>query len=105
MMNLLFPKDMKMVDLLPANRKRRKDEDNDSVLPTDWLECTVEAHPSLDQSFGPGTWKCLMMGDLMTQYGASTPEPPGSLVIFKVQRHGNTIWRLKRKSRLFKWLM
>ena len=58
-----------MVNLLPANRKQRKDEDDDSVLPMDWLERTAEAHPSLDWSFGPGTWKRLMMGDLMTQYG------------------------------------
>ena len=94
-----------MVDLLPVDRKWHADEDDDSICPTDWLERTSEAHPALDRSFGPGRWKCLMMGDLMTQYGASTPEPPGSLVIFKVQRNGNTIWRLKRKSRLFKWLM
>jgi hypothetical protein len=40
------------------------------VLPTDWLERTMEAHPCLDWSFGPGTWKHLMMGDLMTHYGS-----------------------------------
>ena len=38
---------IRLVDLLPANRKRRED-DNDSVLPMDWLEHTAEAHPSLD---------------------------------------------------------
>ena len=59
-----------MVNLLPIDRKWHEDEDNDSVLPIDWLDCTSEAHPILDQSFGPGTWKHLMMGDLMTQYGS-----------------------------------
>ena len=49
------------VDLLPVNRKH-PDEDDDSVHPTDWLEC-------LYRSFGPGTWKRLRIGDLMTQYG------------------------------------
>ena len=58
-----------MFDLLSADRKRCKDADDDSVLPTDWLERITEAHPSPDRSFGPGTWKRLMMGDLMTQYG------------------------------------
>jgi hypothetical protein len=57
------------VDLLPVDRKWHADEDNDSVRPTDWLERTAEAHPTLDRSFGPGTWKRLMIGDLMTQYG------------------------------------
>jgi hypothetical protein len=57
------------VDLLPVDRKWHADEDDDSVHPTDWLERTAEAHPTLDRSFGPGTWKRLMIGDLMTQYG------------------------------------
>ena len=59
-----------MVDLLPADRKWHEDEDDDSVLPRDWLECTSETHPSLDWRFGPGMWKCLMMGDLIAQYGS-----------------------------------
>ena len=59
-----------MVDLLPTDRKQCEDEDDDSALPTDWLEHTAEAHPSLNRSFCPGMWKCLMMGDLMIQYGS-----------------------------------
>jgi hypothetical protein len=59
---------IRTANLLPADRKQHADEDDDSVLPTDWLECTAEAHPSLDWSFGPGIWKRLMIGDLMTQY-------------------------------------
>ena len=61
---------IRMVDLLPANRKRCEDENDGSVRPTDWLEHTAEAHPALDQSYGPGTWKRLMMGDRVTQYGS-----------------------------------
>ena len=56
-----------MVYLLPVDRKQCAEEEDDSVHPTNWLERTAEAHPALDQSFGPGTWKRLMMGDLMTQ--------------------------------------
>ena len=58
-----------MVDLLPADRHRSKQEDNNSSLPTDWLEHTGELHPTLDLSFSPGTFKSLAMGDNMTQYG------------------------------------
>ena len=57
---------MLMVDLLPVDRARCEEDDYNSVLPSDWLECTGELHPSLDRSFGPGTWKSLSMGDLMT---------------------------------------
>ena len=42
-----------MVDLLPTDRARREKDDDDSVLPSDWLECTGEIHPSFDLSFGP----------------------------------------------------
>ena len=59
---------IRMVNLLPADRQRREQEDDDSLLPTDWLECTGELHPVLNRSFGPGTWKRLAMGDNMTQY-------------------------------------
>jgi len=55
-----------MVDLLPTDRKRREDEDDASDVPTDWVEHTEATHHSLSRSFGPGTWKCVMMGDLMT---------------------------------------
>jgi hypothetical protein len=61
---------IRMVNLLPANRKRPEENDNDPILPTDWLECTGEIHPSLDLTYCPGTWKHLCMGDLMTQYGS-----------------------------------
>ena len=61
-MNLISPKDMKIASAQliyspPTENGNR-------------LERTTEAHPSLDRSFGPGTWKRLMMGDLMTQYGS-----------------------------------
>ena len=46
---------IRTADLLPANRKWCADEDDDSVRPTDWLKRTLEAHPALDRSFGPGT--------------------------------------------------
>ena len=58
-----------MINLLPVDRARHEEDDDDSILPTDWLERTGKLHHSLDQSFGPGTWKSLMMGDLMCQYG------------------------------------
>ena len=58
-----------MVDLLHTNRQRHEHEDDNSLLPTDWLEHTGELHPALDLSFGPGTWKSLAMGDNKTQYG------------------------------------
>ena len=58
-----------MVDLLPTNRQHHEQEDDNSFLPTDWLECTRELHPAFDHSFGPGTWKSLTMGDNKTQYG------------------------------------
>jgi hypothetical protein len=54
------------VDLLFANRHRREQEEDNSFLPTDWLECTGELHPMLDHSFDPGTWKSLAMGDNKT---------------------------------------
>jgi hypothetical protein len=60
---------IRMVNLLPADRHRREQEDNNSALPTDWLECTGEPHPALDCSFGPRTWNSLIMGDNKTQYG------------------------------------
>ena len=60
---------IRTVDLLPNDKKRREQDDDNSVLPTDWLEHTGEASLALDHDFGKGTWKRLMMGDLMTQYG------------------------------------
>ena len=57
-----------MVDLLPTDRKCNEEEEDDSVLLSDWLECTGKIHPSLDLSFCKGTWKSLFMGDLKTQY-------------------------------------
>ena len=63
------------IDLTLKDRKRREDADDDSVLPTDWLEHTAELHPSLDPTFGPRTWRCLAMGDLMTQYGSFYTNP------------------------------
>ncbi len=60
---------IRTVDLLPEDRKRREQEDDDSVLPSDWLERTAEISFALDHDFGKGTWKRLMMGDLMTMYG------------------------------------
>ena len=56
----------RMVDMLPADRAHCNESDNDSVLPSNWLECTGEIHPLLDLSFGTGTWKSLSMGDLKT---------------------------------------
>jgi hypothetical protein len=62
---------IRTVDLTPEDRKRSEDADDDSVLPTDWLERMAELHHAgLDHCFGPGTWKCLMMGDLLTQYSS-----------------------------------
>ena len=55
-----------MVNLLPADRQRREQEDDNSLLPTDWLKCTGELHPALDLCFDPGTWKSLFMGDNKT---------------------------------------
>jgi hypothetical protein len=60
---------IRMADLLPEYKKRREQDDNDSVLPTDWLERTGKISFALDHEFGKGTWKRLMMGDLMTLYG------------------------------------
>ena len=60
---------LRTVDLLPADRQCCEQDDDNSVLPSDWLECTGELHPALDRSFGPGTWKSLCMGDHKTQYG------------------------------------
>jgi hypothetical protein len=59
-----------MIDLTPEDRKSCEDANDDSVLPTDWLERTAELHPSLDRTFGPKTWRRLAMGDIMTQYGS-----------------------------------
>ena len=61
---------IRTVDLTPEDRKRCEDAGDDSVLPTDWLERMTELHPSLDHTFGPKTWRHLMMADLMTQYGS-----------------------------------
>jgi hypothetical protein len=58
-----------MIDLLPIDRARHEEGDDDSILPTDWLEHTGELHRLLDQSFRPATWKSLLMGDLTCQYG------------------------------------
>ena len=58
-----------MVDLLPKDGKHPEEVDNNSVMLTDWLECTGELQPSLDVSFGQGTLKHYAMGDLETQYG------------------------------------
>ena len=53
---------IRMVNLLPADRHHPEQEDDDSLLTTDWLECTGELHPVLDHT-------CLAMGDNKTQYG------------------------------------
>ena len=60
---------IRMVNLLPADRKRCEQDDDVSVLPTDWLKHTADASLALDCSFSPGTWKRVMMVDIMTQYG------------------------------------
>ena len=56
---------IRTIDLLPDDRKHREQDDDDSVLPTDWLQRTGEISFALDKSFGKGTWKRLMIGDLM----------------------------------------
>jgi hypothetical protein len=60
---------IRTIDPLPVDRARCKEDDDDFILPTDWLECTGKLHRSLDQSFGPETWKSLMMGNFSCQYG------------------------------------
>jgi hypothetical protein len=60
---------IRTVDLLPDDRQCREQEDDNSVLPSDWLEHTGELHPVLDCSFGPGAWKSLYLGEDKTQYG------------------------------------
>jgi hypothetical protein len=57
------------VDLLPDDKKHHEDMGDDSVMPTDWLECTGELHPEHDISFGKGTWKRFLVGELKIQYG------------------------------------
>jgi hypothetical protein len=44
-----------MVNLFPEDRKHREDTDDDSVMPTDWLEHRGELHPVHDISFDSGT--------------------------------------------------
>ena len=62
---------IRTVNLLPEDRKHHEDADDDSVLPTDWLERTAELHHAgLDHCFGRGTWKRLIMGDLLYQYSS-----------------------------------
>jgi hypothetical protein len=39
-----------MVDLLPKDRKSHEENDDDSVIPTDWLEQMGELYPWLDSS-------------------------------------------------------
>jgi hypothetical protein len=58
------------INLTPKDQTRLEDTGDDSVLPTDWLECTAEIHPSLDLTFGSRIWRRLAIGDLMTQYGS-----------------------------------
>jgi len=58
-----------MVNLFPKDRKYCEEMDDDSVMLTNWLECMGELHPSIDVSFGQGTWKHYALGDIETQYG------------------------------------
>ena len=44
---------IRTIDLTPEDRKHGEDANNDSVLPTNWLERTAELHPSLDLTSGP----------------------------------------------------
>jgi hypothetical protein len=60
---------VRMADLLPADRAHCKEDDDNSILPSDWLEGTGELHTVLDCSFGPGTYQSLSIGDLLIQYG------------------------------------
>ncbi len=60
---------IRTADLLPIDRQCREQDNNDSVLPKDWLERTGELHTALDHSFGPVTWRSLFLGDNKTQYG------------------------------------
>ncbi len=75
------------IDLLPTNRECHKQDDDDSVLPTDWLECTGEASLALDHDFRKGTWKRLMMGDLMTTYGCFYTGCTRDFQMVRVQEH------------------
>ena len=54
---------IRMIDLLPSDRECHKQDDDDSVLPIDWLEHTGKISLALNHSFGKRTWKRLMMGD------------------------------------------
>jgi hypothetical protein len=87
------------VDLLPTDRARREEDDNNSILPSDWLECTGEIHNLLDLSFGPGNWKSLSMGDLMTQYRNFTREAPGTSKWFVASIPRTMTWRPAKRSR------
>jgi len=78
---------IRMIDLLPDDRKRHEQEDDDSVLPTDWLEHTGEASLALDHNFGKGTWKRLMMGNLMTMYGCFYTGCTRHFQMVRVQEH------------------
>jgi hypothetical protein len=40
-----------MADLLPENTKHHEDMNDDSFLPTDWLECTGELYSAVDISY------------------------------------------------------
>lgn len=51
------------------SKKTRNIVRTDSVMPTDWLECTGELHLVLGISFGKGTWRCYFMSDVKPQYG------------------------------------
>jgi hypothetical protein len=42
------------VDLLSENKQQHEDEDNNSVLPTDRLECAGELHPLVDFRYALG---------------------------------------------------
>ena len=81
---------IRTVDLLPEDRKRREDADDDSILPSDWLERTAELHRAgLDHCHGVGTWRRLMMGDLMSQYGAFHTNAERQFGNFRAQMNAN----------------
>jgi len=81
---------IRTVDLLPEDRKRREDADDDSILPSDWLERTAELHHTgLDQCHGIGTWRRLMMGDLMSQYSSFYTNAERQFGNFRAQMNAN----------------
>jgi hypothetical protein len=58
------------IDLLAVDAQIRKDNDDDSLAPSDWLKQSGQLHNSVDMEYGKGTYMRFMIGNQMSKYAA-----------------------------------